>query len=118
MFADFRVGQTPPSKIDCSFTFKPLGSHVPESANAATSVLTAWPNAPPCRIRGSHHVRRLSPPGRHEVDQRPTALHVVRATPEAIDPDGVTQLENALTVDALDRRFKVGEKWIGENIFR
>ena len=63
-------------------------------------------------------MRRLSPSGRHKVDQRPTALQVVRATPEAFDPDGVAQLENALTVDALDRGFKVGEKWIGENIFR
>jgi len=62
-------------------------------AASSASLIGHWSSGDACRFL---------PSGRHEVDQRPTALQVVWATPEAIDPDRVAQLENTLAVDALD----------------
>ncbi len=78
----------------------------------------APPSASPFDFRDCGNTRGWSPAGRHEVDQRPTALQVVRATPKSVDPDGIAQLEHAAAVNALDHRFKVGEKRVGEDVFR
>lgn len=73
---------------------------------------------PGCESRSSGRVGHLSPARRHKVDQRPTALQVVWTTPESINPDRVTQLEHATTVDTLDPRFKVGEERVCEDVLR